>query len=86
MRVFWHNGALQLLPESEREAKLLAELSENVKFEKPPEMQDHTSGGHAALGGDSLLEHLIGQHEVNPSRLSRNFHDKQSVVRIHKLP
>lgn len=86
MRVFWHNGALMIEPEGEREVRLLVELTGNLKLEKPPEMQNSTSGSGCASGGDSFLKLLIGDHQVNPSNLSGNLHNKKPVVCINKLP
>jgi hypothetical protein len=86
VRIFWHNGALQLLPESEREIKLLAELSENIKFEKPPEMLNCIPGGSTESGSDGLFELLVANHEGSPSRFTRETHHKQSVISINKLP
>jgi hypothetical protein len=38
MRIFWHEGGLHIHPESEREGRMLVEIVDRLKFEKPPEM------------------------------------------------
>ena len=85
MRVFWHNGALQLVPETEREGKLLAELSKNVKFGKPPGMQDRIPGGNTP-SGDGLFELLVGDEKTRPSSNSGKLNHKQQILCINKLP
>ena len=84
MRVFWHNGALQLLPETQREGQLLAELSENVKFEKPPEMQNRTPDGESESGSETLFEAIITNHQARPRSLAGQRNHKQHIVGINK--
>ena len=86
MRIFWHNGALMIEPEDEQEVQLLTALTDNLRSEKPPEMQSCTSGSGQALGGDGFLKHLISNHEVYPGNFPRNLHHKQSVICINEGP
>lgn len=71
MRVFWHQGGLQLQPESKRETELLAELTKNIRFEEPPETQDCIPGGQTELGSDRAFECIVGGQQRGPRRLSR---------------
>ena len=84
MRVFWHNGALQLLPESDREGKLLAELGEQLKFGKPPEMRNSIPGGETTSSSEGLFSGLVCNHELGPSSFAREADDKKHVVSIRK--
>jgi hypothetical protein len=84
MRVFWYNGALQLLPESSRETELLAEISRNLKFEPPPEMRDGTPGGSTPLGSEGLFEVAVGNKQASPSSFTRKTNHKKFVVCVDK--
>jgi hypothetical protein len=84
MRVFWHNGALMIEPEGEREGKLLVELAGNLKFGRPSGMQNRIPSGDTPLGSEGVLERLTGNHQSGPSSLSRKTNDKQHVVSINK--
>jgi hypothetical protein len=84
MRIFWHNGALQLLPESRREGELLEELSRNVKFERPPEMNGPSNVGESSGGQDSL-DGLMGHHHILPSSNTGKLRDKDTIISIQKL-
>ncbi len=85
MRIFWHNGALQILPESQPEIKLLCELTGGLTLGKPPEMQNCISGGDTQ-SGDGLFEALVGHKESRPSRFTGKAHHKKQVICINKLP
>lgn len=84
MRIFWHNGALQLLPEDRRESELLDELSRNVKFGRPPELNGPPNMGESSSGED-VFDRIVGNHRLAPSGLSRKGSNKDTVVTIHKL-
>ena len=81
MRVFWHEGGLHIHPESEHEGRMLVELVDHLKFEKPLEMQGF-SGVGASSSCQELADCLIGNHEIPPSRLTCQPDNKKSVVRI----
>jgi hypothetical protein len=85
MRVFWYNGALQIVPENMKETDLLRGLTCNLTVEKPPEAQACTSGGDASLGSDGLFEAVVRNEETRPSSLTRKPNNKQLVVCINKL-
>ena len=85
MRIFWHEGGLHIHPESEHEGRMLVELVDRVKFEKPPEMQGFVSSGSSS-SGECLFDRLVANHDVRPSGFSGKSHDKQTVIPIHKLP
>jgi hypothetical protein len=84
MRVFWYNGALQILPESNREGQLLSELVAQLKFGRPPEMSVNVPGGGDASGGEELYNRLVADHKTVP-RSATNGHNKKHVVSIDKL-
>ena len=84
MRIFWHQGGLQVHPESKREGQLLVELFDQLKVGKPPELEGATSSGHT-LGGQDLLDCLVGDHEPLPSGKVLTPNNKQAVIPIHKL-
>ena len=84
MRVFWHNGALMIEPEGERESELLIELAGNLSFGRPSGMQNRIPSGEAS-SGDEFLQRVSGNHDVVPSNLPRKLDNKQSVVSINKL-
>lgn len=84
MRIFWHDGGLQILPENEREACLLVELVDKLKFGKPPEMLNCIPGGETTSSREGLLGSLICNHELSPSSFSGESHDKKHVVSIRK--
>jgi hypothetical protein len=84
MRIFWHNGGLQLLPETKREGELLDELSRNVKFERPPETNGLSNLGESS-GGEDVLDRLMGNHHALPSSSARKLGDKNAVISIQKL-
>ncbi len=86
MRIFWHNGALQFLPESSRESEILVELSDNLKFEKPPEMRECTSEGNSPLGSEGLFEFIVRDKQTRPSGLTVKTNHKKFVTSINKLP
>jgi len=86
MRVFWHNGALQLLPETAREGQLLAELYKNLKFERPAGTQGCIPAGDCSLGSEGLFEATVSDEKTGPRRLTRKTNNKQFVVSIDKLP
>jgi uncharacterized protein involved in type VI secretion and phage assembly len=83
MRVFWHEGGLHIHPESEHEGRMLVEIVDHMKFEKPPEMQVSNSSGSSS-SCQELVDSLIGNHEVIPPSLTTQSNDKQPVVRIDK--
>jgi len=83
MRVFWHNGGLRIHPESEHEGRMLVDIIDRLKFEKPPEMQVNNSSG-SSLSCQELASSLIGSHEVVPPSLTGKTNNKQSVIRINK--
>lgn len=83
MRVFWHEGGLHIHPESEHEGRMLVDIVDGLKFEKPPEMQVSNSGGNTS-SCQELTDCLIGNHEVVPPRLTAQAKNQQSVVRIDK--
>jgi hypothetical protein len=82
MRVYWRNGALVIEPESEREGSLLSEAVANLKFGRPPEMQNGISGG-STLSGEDLFDRIVGDHEAIPSGLSGKSNDEQHVIAIN---
>lgn len=84
MRIFWHQGGLHVHPESKREGQLLAELFDDLKFGKPPELERATSSG-CTSGGQELLDALVGNHQILPSSDILQPHNKQTVVSINKL-
>lgn len=84
MRIFWHDGGLQILPESAREAHLLVELVDQLKFGKPPEMRESIPGGETTSSSEGLFSSLSCNHELGPSSLSCESHDKKHVVSIRK--
>lgn len=84
MRVFWHNGALMIEPEGEREGQLLTELAGNLKFGRPSGMQNRIPSGTSASGSEQLLDAVVGGHEASPSSLTRKRHDKQHIVAINE--
>jgi hypothetical protein len=86
MRIYWYNGALQLLPEDKRESELLAEISRNLKFGPPPETQTCAPGGSSELGSEGLFEVVVGNKQTGPSRFSGKTNHKQFVPRFDKLP
>jgi len=61
MRIFWHQGGLQLQPDNEVEAEALLVLLDNVKYEGPPEYDgprtpiEQASLGQVERGGDLRL-------------------------------
>jgi hypothetical protein len=83
MRVFWHEGGLHIHPESEHEGRMLVEIVDRLKFEKPPEMQVSNSSG-SSLSCDDLVGSLIGNHEVVPMGLTAQTDDKKPVIRINE--
>jgi hypothetical protein len=83
MRVFWHNGALMIEPESDREGQLLTELAGNIKFGRPSGMQNRIPSGEAS-SGEELLNRLVSNHETVP-RCTADSHHKKHVVSINKL-
>jgi hypothetical protein len=84
MRVFWHNGALMIEPEGEREGQLLTELAANLKFGRPSGMQDRIPSGDTPSSSEGLFERLITDHEARPSSLPSKRNDKQHIVAIDK--
>ena len=84
MRIFWLNGGLQVVPESERERVLLSELARNLKFGEPPETTC-ISGGQSELGSEGLLEAVVGSQQSRPSGFASKARNKQPVVSIDKL-
>lgn len=82
MRIFWRNGALQILPESEREGQLLTELVNNAQFGRPPEMQNTIPGG-STLSGEDLFDRVVVGHQAIPSGLASQSDNKQHVVAIN---
>jgi hypothetical protein len=86
MRIFWYNGALQFLPEDKREMELLEEISRNIKFEPPLEMQEGIASGSTPLGSEGVYEVLVRDKEARPRCLSIQSHNKQLVTRIDKRP
>jgi hypothetical protein len=85
MRVFWHNGSLQIVPECDREVQLLSELTNNLTIGKPLETQHRISSGNTPLG-DGLFELLVGNEETRPSSLAVKTNNQQKIIRIDKLP
>lgn len=85
MRVFWYNGALQIVPETEKETDLLRDLTNNLTIGKPPEAQNCTSGGDSSLGSDGLFEAIVRNKETRPGSFTRKTDNKQFVVCINKL-
>lgn len=83
MRVFWHEGGLHIHPESEHEGRLLVEIVDRMKFEKPPEMQVRNPSG-SSLSCDELAGSLIGSHEVVPVGLTTQTNDKNPIIRINE--
>jgi hypothetical protein len=86
MRVFWHNGALMIEPEGEREVGLLTELAGNLKFGRPSGMQDRIPSGETPSGSDGLFKGVVADHEGGPSGLTRKRHNKQHIVAINERP
>jgi len=86
MRIFWHNGALTIQPESEREGQLLGELSQNLKFGRPSGMQNRIPSGETPSSGEGLFERIVTHHEARPSGLTGKRNDKQHIVAIDKRP
>ena len=86
MRVFWHDGGLQILPETPREGQLLVELLDKLKFGKPPEMLGSIPGGETTSSGESLYRSLVGNHQPSPSGFTGERDHKEHVIRIDKLP
>jgi hypothetical protein len=84
MRIFWHGGGLHIHPETEREGRMLVELVEHLKFEKPPEMLYRTSSGTSSCCED-LFNSVGANHEISPSRNAGEAGNKNAVVSIHKL-
>lgn len=84
MRIFWHQGGLQVHPEGKREGQLLGELFKGLTVGRPPELDGPTSSGQT-LGGQDLADCIVGDHQVSPSSevLTRN--NKQPVIAINKL-
>jgi len=83
MRVFWHEGGLHIHPESEHEGRMLVDIVDHMKFEKPPEMQVSNSSGSSS-SCQELASSLIGSHEVVPPSFTGEAKNKQSVIRINK--
>jgi hypothetical protein len=83
MRVFWHEGGLHIHPESEHEGRMLVDIVDRVKFEKPPEMQVSNLGG-SSLSGQDLASSLMGNREIVPISLTTQTHDKKPVIRINE--
>jgi hypothetical protein len=83
MRIFWHEGGLHIHPESEHEGRMLVDIVDRLKFEKPPEMQVTNASGSSSSCHE-LASSLIGSHEVIPPRFSREANNKQPVIRIDK--
>ena len=80
MRVFWHNGALMIEPEGEREIRLLSELVGNLNFGKPQGMQNRIPAGDSVSGSEGLFESVVGDHQtvqaaspVSPTTSSMSF-------------
>ncbi len=86
MRVFWHNGALMIEPEGEREIRLLSELVGNLNFGKPQGMQNRIPAGDSVSGSEGLFESVVGDHQTRPSSLTGQSNHKQHVISINKLP
>lgn len=84
MRIFWHNGSIQVMPESRQESQLLCKLTENFKMEKPPEMQCCIPSGDTP-SGDGLFELVVGNEQTRPSGNARKLHDKKQVICINEL-
>ncbi len=85
MKVFWYNGGLQILPENESDSKLLVQLTNNLKLEKPPEMQNCIPSGDTP-SGDGLFELLVGNKQPGPSSFTGKSHNQKQVVCINELP
>ena len=83
MRIFWHEGGLHIHPESEHEGRMLVEIVDRLKFEKPPEMQVSNSSGSSS-SCQELTNRLIGNHQVPPSSLATQSKDRHSIVRINE--
>jgi hypothetical protein len=84
MRVFWHNGALMIEPEGERESQLLTELAGNLTFGKPSGMQNRIPSGETPSSSEGLFERIGTDHEARPGGLTSKRNDKQHVVAIDK--
>lgn len=85
MRIFWHNGGVHVMPENDEESKLLCKLTENLKMEKPPEMQYCIPSGDTP-SGDGLFELVVGNEQTSPSGLSGKTNHKKQVICINELP
>jgi len=84
MRVFWYQGGLHVHPEDEHEGRLLSELFELVKFEKPPEMNGCSNEGSSS-SCEELLNLVSAEHGIPPRGYTIKASDKNTVVPIHKL-
>lgn len=84
MRIFWHEGGLHVHPESEHEGRMLVELVERLKFEKPPEMQSCIPGGETSSSSEGLFGSLAVNHELRPSSLPSERDHEQHVISIRK--
>lgn len=84
MRIFWYNGGLQVVPDSDQEAQLLCKLADNLKIRKPPEMQNCIPRGETP-SGDGLFELIVGDEKPSPRSSPRKLNHKQKVFCIDKL-
>ena len=84
MRVFWYNGGLHIEPESKSETDLLSRVVKSLRFEEPPESSTG-AGGPVVLGGQNMLELLVGNKQSVECGLRRDQHiNKQTVIPINK--
>jgi len=83
MRIFWHEGGLHIHPENEHEGRMLVEIVDHLKFEKPQEMQAIGISGSSS-GYQELTDRLIGNHQIPPGCLASDAENKQPVVPINK--
>lgn len=82
MLVFWHQGVLQIEPESEIERRALVALVENAKFGRP--QGTLVPAGSSELGSDELFKALVGDHQARPRSFASKAEHHQPVVRIDK--
>jgi hypothetical protein len=85
MKVFWHQGGLQIQPESEKETKLIADLLACIQFEEPETSPRKTASGvsGSSLSCEELFDSIVSNRQVLPGGLPLKPRDKQAVIPIH---
>jgi len=85
MQIFWHQGGLQIQPESEADRAALVCFASCMRTNDsmPPGMTSMSSG-ESKLGDEILMEFARSTKKVLPRSLAGKARNKQSVVVIQR--